>query len=507
MRIGEKLISNTTYLFLDWVTLSFLSFVFWSILGKTLGTSELGVTSELGIISTSINFIILVTYFSTLGITLALQKLIPEIKKKKGIGNVRSLLRLSIRPIAISLIFISIIFFIFSNNLSVFLKIPYNVVLISIFSIVFYSLFAFFGSILYGFQNMRRYFLTDLFQILLRVFLSFFLIVIGFSYFGPLIAFCIGFLIILFFRINLNYFKKGSGLFSYKKLFDYAFPALISALATSFIFNSQFIILTVIKSTEITGIFTVAFIISSPILILPNVLTSALFPIISALSVDHKTKERQGYLIGLVLRYSLFLTIPLSLLLIIFSDYAVLLFSQQEFLPSTQYFPMLILGSIFYGIGSIFISNLYAIGKPKLYRNIMFLSSLLFLSSSLILTNYFSALGLSFSYLAVTVIYFLLCFNYIKKYLKIKLFVRDISKILLSSLLIISILLILKPFIYDAFVLPIFLVPIGLFHLYLLSLIKFYRAEDAKVLEFFGKKIPIIGKYFLTVAGFIRKRL
>jgi len=41
--IGEKLISNTTYLFLDWFVLGFFSFLFWVILGKTLSPHEVGI--------------------------------------------------------------------------------------------------------------------------------------------------------------------------------------------------------------------------------------------------------------------------------------------------------------------------------------------------------------------------------------------------------------------------------------------------------------------------------
>ncbi|MFB0544970.1 MAG: oligosaccharide flippase family protein, partial [Asgard group archaeon] len=64
-------------MFIDWLVVSIFAFLFWFILGKTLKTSELG------IVSTSINFIILVSIFSTLGINNALQKIIPELKRKK----------------------------------------------------------------------------------------------------------------------------------------------------------------------------------------------------------------------------------------------------------------------------------------------------------------------------------------------------------------------------------------------------------------------------------------
>ncbi|MCK4442206.1 MAG: oligosaccharide flippase family protein, partial [Sulfurovaceae bacterium] len=457
--IGNKLISNTTYLFLDWFFIAFLSFFFWIILGKML------TRLQVGIISTSINLVILVTWFSMLGITNALHKLIPEVRQTKGIKSVYSLIKTSAKPLSISLVIVSLILLLFSPQLSTFLKLPYYAFLIAVFSIMILSVYNFLGSILYGLQDMRRFFITDFFQILIRVVLTGASIFIVFYLFGvttvaipfigdvdlgifcSLIAFSLGYLLILFFRFNSNFFSSKLS-FSYRKLFFYASPALVSSIASALITNGQYIILTVIENIEITGIFTIAFTITSVIGVIMYTMSSASFPIISALSVDKKTRKKQGYLIGLVLRYGLFLTIPISLLLIIFSEHAILLFSKTEFLPSIQYFPILVSAALFLGVGNIFLPNIYAIGKPVQYRNITIFSSLLFLVSSIFLTNYISALGLSLAFLISMLFRFLLSYVYIQKYLKINLFLKDISKILLSSLIITLFLLLLKPFIY-----------------------------------------------------------
>jgi len=502
MRIGEKLISNTTYLFLDWFAVSTLSFLFWFALGKTLQKSELG------IVSTSIYFAILVSSFVSLGINIALQKLIPEIKKKKGPKVLPSIVKLSIKPLIVSLIFTSIVLIVFSSLFSNFLKLPESIILICALSIVGISFFAFFGSILYGLQKMKRFFLTDFFQILIRLALSIIMIFIGFSYFGPLVAFCLGLLIASFFRIDLNYFRNNNISFSYKKLFDYAFPALISTLAASSIIYTQPVILTAIRNVEVTGIFTIAFVISSPILVLVTVLTSALFPIISELSADHRMKDRQSYLIAIVLRYALFLILPVSILLIVFSKYAVLLFSSAEYLESTLYFPFLVPAAMLNGIGGIFTSNLYAIGRPKTQRNIMVFTALFFLSVSIPLTSYFpKAFGLCLTYLITMLIYFMLSFVCIRKYLKIKFFMGDALRVLFSALLVLLILFILSNFVQTILAAVLILIPTVLFYLFFLFFIKFYRVEDVRILEFFGKRIPVIGKYFLTIADFIKKRL
>ena len=75
-RLGDKLISNTVYLFLDWFVLSLFAFFFWMILGKTISPVDVG------IVATSINLILFVSDFSSFGITYALKTAILLLKAK-----------------------------------------------------------------------------------------------------------------------------------------------------------------------------------------------------------------------------------------------------------------------------------------------------------------------------------------------------------------------------------------------------------------------------------------
>jgi len=484
-------------LFINWFTGSFLALIFWIILGKTLNPSSVGVVSTLN------NFVIIVSSLSTLGIVRALNKLIPEINKKEGVRSVYSLINLSLKPILISLMSIFFVFLIFSNQISSFLKVPYYAFLISIFSLMALSIWDFLLTVPYGLQNMKRMFISDFFQMSIRLLLTGVLIFFGLSYFGPLTAFFMGYLISSLYLFNINYIKKTESTFTYKQLFDYAFPALLAFFATSLVTNGQYIILTILKNTEVTGIFTIASTITSVIAMITHTLVTALFPIISSLSVDKKRKKRRGYLIGLVLRYSLFLTIPISVFTIIFAKHAIIFFSKTAFLPAEKYFLILVPASIFYGIGTLFLLNIYAVGKPKLYRNINLIIAFCFLILSLILINYFSALGLSISFFIVMLLRFLLSLSSLKKYIKIDLFIKDISKVLFSSLIIMSILYFMKPFINNIILLVMILIPISLLYLLLLLYTKFYRPEDIKILRYFGKRIPIVGNYISSIADFV----
>lgn len=500
MKIGEKIISNTVYLFLDWIIVAIFSFVFWFFLGKTL------MKQELGIVSTMINFVALLSWISLLGTTLAIQKLIPEFKNKNA-KKLHALIRISIKPVLIILTVILLAMFIFSNQLSAILKVPHEGILISIFSIFAIVPFTFFGSILYGLQNMKKYFLTDFFQVFLRVLISVFLIILGLKFYGPLIGFGLGYFIVSFMRIDLKYFKNNNSYFSYKELFYYASPAFILTITSSIITNSQYIILTILKNPGVTGIFTIAFLLTSFIGIMINVLTSAMFPIISGLSVNRKMKSKESYLITLVLRYSLTIIIPISIILLIFSNWVVLSFSSVEYISASNYFPILIPAAILFGIGSMFNSNLYAIGKPNISRNILVATTMLFLTTSILAVQYFSAFGMSFAYLTSMFFYFTLNLIYIRKFLAIRFFTADILKNLLSSVFIGLFLLFLYPLIHNIIIVAIVSLSSIIIYFLLLSPLKFYRFEDIKILEFFAKRIPALNKFLTIIINFLKKNL
>lgn len=498
MRIGQKLISNTVYLFLDWFAISILSFIFWFSLGKTLAKQELGT------VSTIINFTVLFSWISFLGITLALQKMIPEFKKKDS-KRLYALIRISLKPILIALTVIILSIFIFSNQISSILKVPQEGMIISIFSMLAIVPFTFFGSILYGFQNMKRFFLTDFFQALFKLSISILLIYLGFRAYGPLIGFGMGYFIAMLMRLDLKYFKGKDSSFSYKELFVYASPALVSTMASLVMTNSQYIILSILKNPGVTGIFTIAFLLTSFIGVLVNVLASALFPIISGLSVDRRMKVREGYLIGVVMRYSLMVIVPISVVFLIFSNLFVLSFSSIEYISATTYFPILIPAAIMFGIGSIFNSNLYAIGKPKISRNIIVLTALLFLATSIPSVQYFSAVGLSVAYLISMAFYFVLNLTYIRKFLKIKFFVKGILKILISSGFIGFVLLLLYPLVSNIIMLAAVSIFSIIIYLLLLLPLKFYINEDIRILEFFSKRIPVLNKFLLAIIDLLKK--
>ena len=487
---------------LTWFVSAFFPFIFWLIIGKwpTLGPTDYG------IVVTSLNFVVLISGVVLFGLTSAHIKFIPSIFQKKGIKGVYSLVRISQKPLIILLIFFSLGLIIFSDQVSILLKIPHDFILLITLCVISYTLFGFFGSVFYSLQQMKWYFKTEFFQFLFRIVFAVIFLFFNFKTFGPILGFFLSYFLFLFFRLRIDYFKGNEKSISYKKLFEYSFPAFIMTVAWALILNGQYILLTTLKNPEITGIFAVAFISITVIQIIPSVLNNALLPVISELSTDYKSKDKLSYLIFLVIRYSLFLIIPASILLFIFSKYVVLLISKPEFIASTSYFPFLVPSAILYGLGVIFQNNIYVMGYPKKSRNISIATSLIFLLISIPLINYFSATGLSFAQLITMILFFVISFTELKKIIKIKFPFDDFKKIIVASLLIPLFLYLLKPFVDSFF----WTIPLGIisvmFYLLVLLFLNFYRIEDVKILEFLSNHLPF-GKIFLPIINFLRNKI
>ena len=311
MSIKHKLISNTTYLFFDWFFISIISFLFQIVIVKTLSVPSYGAVAII------IQISILLASFCLFGLDIATRKLISEFLKTKKKYNIGSVIRFSIKIIfSISLIVVLLII-LFNQQLSAIFNLDYRIFILISFMTVIIVFYTYFGSVYQGYQNMKKYFFTDLYGQIFKFILFYPLILIGFDYFGPVIAILIGYLVALITRIDINFLKNISNKFQLNRLvLRYAFPAFIVSMLSTLLNYTQYIILTLFSVFKITtlqtleniGVFALSMTISTPILVASNLLAAALFPITSELSAEKNSKCRQAYLIKLVLRYIFFQT-------------------------------------------------------------------------------------------------------------------------------------------------------------------------------------------------------
>ena len=500
MSLGKKLISNSTYLLLDWLLVSILGFFYWFIAGKTL------IPEEYGIVSTSINLAIFLSTLSLLGLNAAIWKLLPEYQAKNEKGKIKSLIKFSFWLSFFINVILSIIIIVTSFWLSSTLKIPLNATLMIPLVMISLTLASISGTIIYAFQNMKFYFLSDFYGVLSKVFIATLLIFLGLKYIGLLIGFVICYFLIFLLRIiKIRFEGKEAKINKKEILFEYALPAFISSLAWSIFSSGQYALLSIIQNPKVTGIFTVALILTIPIVALPNTLASALLPIISFLSANRQTKNQQRELIELVARYSLFFSLPIALFLIVFSKQVIVIFSSEKYLEASSLFPVLAIASVIYGLGNVFLSNLYAIGKTKLNRNIVLLTVAIFLAIVYPLTKLYSALGMAISYFTSILVLSIVSYFYIKKFLNAEMPKKDFTKILISSLISFAFLYLTTKITSGILIDFTLLVFAGAIYLFTLALLKFYKREDLKILEFFEERTPILKKTIHNLKTFLEK--
>jgi O-antigen/teichoic acid export membrane protein len=330
-------------------------------------------------------------------------------------------------------------------------------------------------------------------------------LIAGYGYASPLAGVLVGYVIIDLRRFRKSWFFPASKekIKGKEILFDYALPYFTGLIAGLVFSNFQIVLLASLQGQYVTGGYSISFLIASLISIIPNVLSQALFPIISMLSVGKKIKK-QAYLLNLVLRYAVFIMLPATIFLIFFSK-PILLLLRSEYLEVSNLLSILAVASVFFGLGNLFLSSLYAVGKTKLNRNIWIVSSLIFLIINPILIKLYSAQGLAISYLLSSLFFLILGYYFINKVLTLKVDWKNLSKLLFSSVLFLPFLYVADIMQLDLIIKIAFTILGGIVYLLVLVPLKFYQRDEVKILIFLGKKLPLFKNFLFKLASFLSK--
>jgi len=191
----------------------------------------------------------------------------------------------------------------------------------------------------------------------------------------------------------------------------------------------------------------------------------------------------------------------------IFFSKPIILLLRPEYLEATVLFPTLTLAAIFFGLGQVFLSNIYALGKTKLHRNIWIFLSVLFLLLAPALIKLYSAQGLASAYLISSVASLATGYYFIKKILNLRIDWKNLLKIVVSSAIFLLFLL-LSDLAQFNLVIKIMIVLFGsIVYLLVLIPLKFYKSEDVRILTIFAEKSPLFRRQFLFLANFLSKWL
>ncbi len=490
--IRTKLISNTIFIALEWIFTTVFSFLYWFIIGKSLFPDDLGK------ITIFINLTVMISAFLPLGTGYALNKLIPEYIGRNQLGKITSAIRFTLKLIMITTLITAAIIIASSNVISNILKIPQFLVFLLPISLFFYAIFNHQSNIMLGFQDTKKLAITSTIGIMLKVLITTVLIFFNIKFLGPIIGFIVSSFFMFLTRINYLFYNKNPIRINGKNiLITFGLSALSLKIAFLLLNSSPALILALFHSPEVVGIFGVAMLLSSQLSIIPLIFSSALFPITSLLSIKRNNKKQQTYLINLILRYSLLVSIPILTFIILFSGKLIVFISQVSYLPGKPLIPILAFGSLLLGTSFIFIRSLYAIGKPEIQQNLMIFTSLVYIILSFPLTYLFSALGISIAYFISSLILFGAGFIYLRKILRFSIPFKNTIKLIFANIISLGVLFILSKFAPNITIGFLYTILTGVFYLFLLLFLRFYTKDDIILARGLIKYIPF-GKKVIT---------
>jgi hypothetical protein len=112
---------------------------------------------------------------------------------------------------------------------------------------------------------------------------------------------------------------------------------------------------------------------------------------------------------------------------------------------------------------------------------------------------------MAISYFISILVLSIVSYFYIKKFLRVEMPKKDFTKILISSLISFAFLYLTTKITSGILIDLILLVFAGAIYLFALALLKFYKREDIKILEFFEERTPILKKTIHNLKTFLEK--
>lgn len=349
----KKLGENIIFSFLNSFSINILGFLFWFILSLFLSVEEFGKLSY--IISLS-NF--LVNLFS-FGIFSALWKYCSENKISK----------VFLFSILFSFIFSNILIFLFLYTIN--LSISKDLIFV-IFLFSFLTIFSsYFESILYGFQEFKKIFVSNLISSLskIKLFLAFYYF-FGINVFLAIFSTFFGLIIgsILKYIFSFKYFPKkiDINLKEAKRFLGFAFSSFLSGFSSSFFSNFLVIFSFLFVSSVVAGIVYFSQLIYAIVSFLPSIIVGASLPFISYLVSKLKIKK-SVFIIRNLIKISIIIILPLTFILGFYlDDIFNFIGMQREFiiyLPNV--FLVVSVSATFILLSNILFSILFSYNKIK----------------------------------------------------------------------------------------------------------------------------------------------
>lgn len=274
----------------------------------------------------------------------------------------------------------------------------------------------------------------------------------------------------------------------YKKLFKYAISVLIGSAAILILSKIDIIFVTYFLNLKSVGLYEIAFSLST-------ISSLALLPILSLVAplttkyIEQKKLKKLNNFITLLYKIFIILGLPLTLVLVIFSKYIILILFSQTYQQAQPLLIILSIGFFFTIFNSVNFYILAGLGKLKSRNIIMYISSFLIIILNYIFMKIFGLKGIAIATSLIYLFMFISSFILIHNYkIKVRFNILFYLKIIFSNLIFLLSIYILKRNLFLNIYIKIFLVVSISFAIYIVLIFLL------KIIEFDKLKKLLLGK-------------
>jgi len=488
----KKVVSNSFYLFLMWGFSTLFGYFFWVVLANFLPKADVGIFSSV------LNLAMFAIGLSSLGLTMAEVKLIPQYSAKGEGKKIGGTIIYITKTIMLLNIAAAAFVFLFAPQISAHYL---NEVALRIFAalLIVLSLATVTANHLYSLQKMKLFFLTESASSFGKLALAALLIILGFGWLGAAGGVILSYFVISIFRMK-NIPLSGEA--DKKEIWHYAVPAFFAGIGTILVNQGSIVFLSFITNAAAVGTFTIAFMFTTPIKIVPQIIAQAIFPVTSE-EYAEKDNARLRNLVTQSMRYSYLVSFPLALAFVFFARQFLLLFA-SSYASAAFAFQILAAAYLLFGLGTIITGVLYFVGKPNLNRNITLFSGIVNIALLFALVPFFGIEGAAAAFLVSGGILFFAGTWYARKHIRIPINKNNLAKIVLSSAAFVVVLLLSRIVDFSGLVEAAWIIVSLVFasaaYLFSLLFLHFFSDVDVRILESLEPKVP---KLFKPVFAFI----
>lgn len=380
MGLIRKVVFGTTYLFLFSLIAAGLGYLVRILIARNLTTAEYGLFYAVFSLFTFF------TIFGHLGMTEAVQKLIPEYIVQKEFGKIKGIITITLGIQLAIFGMVSIAAIVFARQLAVsYFHSMSAVTPIILLAVMFWlrQIVALLSAVFIGFQQLKYFaFIDSLKMFFVLVLLGISSNLLGKSILVPSIAYLGAFILLpfvlipCFFRVFPSFFSTKMHLSKelLRRIFLFGIPMMVSMAGGNILVYTDTLMLTYFRTLEEVGLYQAAYPTANLLLYLPGAITAIILPLSSELwELKEKVKLQVGA--ELLYKYTLLIMVFLAMVTAAFARPILSFIFGGAYLGASVPLIILSLGAILFAIATINITMLSGIGKPKVIAKIVLLAA------------------------------------------------------------------------------------------------------------------------------------